>query len=180
MYGWESYCHFSKMPCFHPVHQCCYETRRWKEPLVRVPSRFFGVRDFPSLKLGIQDFKENSGARSRLKVCAGGGIPKITLGITGLHENSGRDDGIEEHYWGPSLVTSSALSAWKLAVHLVSFLIRSEQIIWCSSRNTWKDQLNPEPSLSFRFRVDDVVGSDSYEIINEDILGNDGMLSQQL
>ena len=44
-----------------------------------------------------------------------------TLGITGLHEISGRDYGIEEPYWGPSLVTSSALSAWKLAVHLVSF-----------------------------------------------------------
>ena len=27
---------------------------------------------------------------------------KITLGITGLHEISGRDDGIEEPYWGPS------------------------------------------------------------------------------
>ena len=44
-----------------------------------------------------------------------------TLGITGLHEISGRDYGIEEPYWGPSLVTSSALSAWKLAVHLVRF-----------------------------------------------------------
>ena len=29
-------------------------------------------------------------------------------------------------------------------------------------------------------RVDDIVGSDSYEIINEDILGNGGLLSQQL
>ena len=38
----------------------------------------------------------------------------------------------------------------------------------------------PVSSLSFRFRVDDIVGSDSYEIINEDILGNGGMLSQQL
>ena len=38
----------------------------------------------------------------------------------------------------------------------------------------------PVSSLSFRFRVDDIVGSDSYEIINEDILENGGMLSQQL
>ena len=103
-----------------------------------------------------------------------------TLGITGLHEISGRDYGIEEPFWGPSRVTGSALSAWKLAVHLVSFLMRREQIFWCSSRNTWKDLLNPKPSLSFRFRVDDIVGSDSYEIINEDILENGGMLSQQL
>ena len=41
-------------------------------------------------------------------------------------KNNPRDYGIEEPYWGPSLtlgtlsVTSSALSAWKLAVHLVS------------------------------------------------------------
>lgn len=55
-----------------------------------------------------------------MKLCAGGGIPKITLGITGILEISGRDHGIEEAYWGPSLVTSSALSAWKLAVHLAS------------------------------------------------------------
>ena len=43
-----------------------------------------------------------------------------TLGITGLHEISGRDYGIEEPYCGTSHATSSALSAWKLAVHLVS------------------------------------------------------------
>ena len=58
--------------------------------------------------------------------------------------------------------------------------MRSEQIIWCSSRNTWKYLPNLEPSLSFRFRVNGIVDSDSYEIINEDILENGGMLSQQL
>ena len=58
--------------------------------------------------------------------------------------------------------------------------MRSEQIIWCSSRNTWKYLPNPEPSLSFRFRVNGIVDSDSYETINEDILENGGMLSQQL
>ena len=40
---------------------------------------------------------------SGLKVCAGGGTPKITLGITGLHEILSRDYGIEGPYWGPSL-----------------------------------------------------------------------------
>ena len=29
-------------------------------------------------------------------------MPKITLGITGLHEVLGRDYGSEEPYWGPS------------------------------------------------------------------------------
>ena len=33
---------------------------------------------------------------------AEGGMPKITLGITGLLEILGRDYGIEEPYWGPS------------------------------------------------------------------------------
>ena len=30
-------------------------------------------------------------------------MPKITLGITGLHEILGRDYGIDEPYWGPSV-----------------------------------------------------------------------------
>ena len=32
-------------------------------------------------------------------------MPKITLGITGLPEILGRDHGIEEHYWEPSVDT---------------------------------------------------------------------------
>ena len=62
----------------------------------RVPNRFFGIREFPYLKLGIRDFKAKSRRDSGLKVCAGGGLPKITLGITGLHEVFGQDYGIEE------------------------------------------------------------------------------------
>ena len=72
-------------------------------PLQRVTNRIFGIRDFPYLKLGIRDLKTKSGRDSGLKVYARGGIPKITLGITGLHEILGRDCGIEEPYWGPSL-----------------------------------------------------------------------------
>ena len=44
--------------------------------------------------------KAKSGRDSGLKVCAQGGMPKITLGITGLHQILGRDYGIEEPYWG--------------------------------------------------------------------------------
>ena len=29
-------------------------------------------------------------------------MPRITIGTTGLSEKSGRDDGFEEPYWGPS------------------------------------------------------------------------------
>ena len=59
------------------------------------------MRDFPYLKLGIRDFIAKSGRDSGLKVCARGGMPKITLGITGLLEISGRDYEIEKPYWGP-------------------------------------------------------------------------------
>ena len=38
-------------------------------------------RDFPDLKLGIRDFKENSARDSGLKVCSGGAMPKIIIGI---------------------------------------------------------------------------------------------------
>ena len=48
----------------------------------------------------IRDFTEKSGRDSGLKVCAGGGVPKTTLGITRLLEIVGRDYGIEKLYWG--------------------------------------------------------------------------------
>ena len=57
----------------------------------RVLKKFFGIRDFPYLKLRIRDLRVKSGGVSGLKVCQGGEIPKITLAITGLHETLGRD-----------------------------------------------------------------------------------------
>ena len=61
---------------------------------------FFGIRDFPYLKLGIRYFKAKSGRDSGLKVCGEGGMPKLTLGFTGLQEAFGWDYGIAEPYWG--------------------------------------------------------------------------------
>ena len=63
---------------------------------MRVTNRFLAIRDFPYLKLGIRDLKAKSGQDSGLKVYARGGMPKLTLGITGLHKIWGRDYGIEE------------------------------------------------------------------------------------
>ena len=63
---------------------------------MRVSNKFFEMRDFPYLTLGIRDFQAKSGRDSGLKVCAGGGMPKVTLGITGLPEILGRDYGIEK------------------------------------------------------------------------------------
>ena len=71
---------------------------------MRVSNKFFGMRDFPYLRLGIRDFKGKSERDSRFKVCAGGGMPKVTLGITGLPEIWGRDHGIEKLYWRPSII----------------------------------------------------------------------------
>ena len=68
----------------------------------RVPDRFLGIWDFPYLNLGIRDFTAKSVRDSELKVCAGGGMPKITFGIMGLLEILGRDYGIEKPYYGPS------------------------------------------------------------------------------
>ena len=73
--------------------------KTWR--LLSVPNTFFSIWDFPCLKLGIRDFQAKSGQDSGLKVCVGGGIPKTTLGITGLHQISGRNYRIEEPYWGP-------------------------------------------------------------------------------
>ena len=64
------------------------------------------MRDFPYfyLRLGIRDFKAKSGRDSGLKVCTGGGMPKVTLGITGLPEIWGRDYGIEKPCWEPLIM----------------------------------------------------------------------------
>ena len=69
---------------------------------MKVPNRFSGIQDFPCLKLGIRDFTARSGKDSGLKVFAEGGMPKITLGITGLLGCLVRDYGIEKPYWESS------------------------------------------------------------------------------
>ena len=54
------------------------------------------MRDFSYLKTGTRDFEAKRGRDSGLKICSG---RRITIGITGLRENVGRDDLIEELYW---------------------------------------------------------------------------------
>ena len=68
----------------------------------RVLNRFYGIRDFPYLKLGIRDLRAKSRRDSGLKVCGRVRMPEMTLGITGLHEILSRDYGIEGPYSGPS------------------------------------------------------------------------------
>ena len=68
----------------------------------RLLDRFFGIRD--------SEFKSKIGTRFGIEIMFGRGMPKITLGITGLHKILGRDYGIEEPYWGPSYRHSICLS----------------------------------------------------------------------
>ena len=75
--------------------------------LLRVPNRFFRIRDLPHLKLGIWS---KIGTRLGIECGIGRGMPKITHEITALHETLGRDYGIEETYWGTSLLLSLLLN----------------------------------------------------------------------
>ena len=54
-------------------------------------------------------FKAKLGLDLGLKVCAGGGMPNITIGITGLLEFLGRDAGLKNPIWDP-------LNYWATAV----------------------------------------------------------------
>ena len=85
----------------NPLTPASYVCEAAPRPLLRVTNRFTRIRDFPYLKLGIRDLKAKPGRDSELKVRAGGGMPKITLGITGLRVISGRDYGIENPIGDP-------------------------------------------------------------------------------
>ena len=50
----------------------------------RVPKRFFGIRDFPYLKLRVRDFKAKSRKIRDWTLCAGVRMREINLRITGL------------------------------------------------------------------------------------------------
>ena len=88
----------------------------------RVLNRFFGIRDFPHLKLDIRDYKAKSERDLGLKVCTGGGMPKITLRITGLHEVLGRDYGSEKPHRGPSENETLPPPARHVAFHSLTLL----------------------------------------------------------
>ena len=57
--------------------------------LWRVPKRFFGIRDFPYLKLRIRDFKAKSGKIRDWTLCAGVRMPEINLGLRDWRTLSG-------------------------------------------------------------------------------------------
>ena len=72
------------------------------------PQYFFQDSVFPLFEARDSGFKSRKSRRvSGLKVCAGGGTPKITLGITELHEILSRDYGIENPIGDPHYIVES-------------------------------------------------------------------------
>ena len=95
------------------------------------------MRDFPYLRLGIRDFKGKSGRDLGLKVCTGGGMPKVTLGITGLPENLGRDYGTEKPYWVPSFYIGRK-TYWSLFIKTVETEMNVSTVQYTSKvRSIW-------------------------------------------
>lgn len=60
-----------------------------------------GIWDSPYFKLESENFEATSGEDLGLRVCAGGGIPKIAIGITGLEKMLGHGYSIEEPFEDP-------------------------------------------------------------------------------
>ena len=56
-------------------------------------------------------------------------MPKITLGITGLHEILGRDYGIEEPYWGPGVKVKDRPSSFRGFHWKVVLSVRTLKVI---------------------------------------------------
>ena len=65
------------------------------------PIDFFGIRNFPYLRLRIRDLKAKKKGGGRFgneSLIGRSGMPKIALGITGLHEILDRDCRVEKPY----------------------------------------------------------------------------------
>ena len=124
-------------------------------PITRVPNRFFGIRDFPYLKLGIRDFEANSRQDSGVKVCARLMMPEITLRITESDESLGRDYGIEEPYWGPKITCPYTL--WNSRNYFGVLWITKSQLLVKIENEVWKNVMlisskscNSNPSYLFK------------------------------
>ena len=116
MFYFKNQCASGSLRCSRPT----YRLDHWYK---RVLNRFHGIRDFPYLRLGIRDYKANSGQASGLKVCLCGGMPKIKMGLRDCTKILGRDYGIEEPYWGPSYNIQAVKSVYDASLLLVGTLM---------------------------------------------------------
>ena len=101
---------------------------------------FFGMRDFSYLKTGTRDFEAKRGQDSALKICSGRGI---TIGITALQENIGRDDLIEVLFWDTLIYTNET----------IKFQIWPSAIVGAGSFWNYQSKLTPD-SKEFAMMVD--------------------------
>ena len=103
-------------------------------------NRFFGMRDFSYLKAGIWDFEAKRERDSGLKICSGRGI---TIGITGLQENIGRDDLIEVLFGDTPIYTNET----------IKFQIWPSAIVGGGSFWNYQSKLTPD-SKEFAMMID--------------------------
>ena len=68
--------------------------------VTRISNKFlvFGVQDLLCFEGRDLGFQSKMGLGFGMKLGTGCRIPKITIGMTGLREHSGRDDGIERTF----------------------------------------------------------------------------------
>ena len=95
--------------------------------------------------LGIRDLKAKSGRILRLKVRVEGGMPKISLGIRGLHEILGGDYRIEELYWVLSNVSPVRFTQFMrlvLACSSLSGLISLQSALFLAIAEVYNNEGN--------------------------------------
>ena len=98
------------------------------------------MRDFSYLKAGIWDFEAKRERDSGLKICSGRGI---TIGITGLQENIGRDDLIEVLFGDTPIYTNET----------IKFQIWPSAIVGAGSFWNYQSKLTPD-SKEFAMMID--------------------------
>ena len=132
-----------------PASNVCEAAPR---PLLTVPNRFSGIRDFPYLKLGIRDFKAKSRRDSAMKLGAGGGMPKITLGITGCEEFRVKITGLKNTIGDPPSsgpTSTDSTNYRKLVSNFLSIWLANRQRLflkgqsWCVFKS-WYTGGDPE------------------------------------
>ena len=84
-----------------------------------------GIWDSPYFKLESENFEGKSRGDLGLRVCAGGGMPKIAIGITGLSKILGHGYSIEEPFEDPHTPTGKNKNS-NGSVHPIGIPVRPQ------------------------------------------------------
>ena len=107
------------------------------------------------------------GTRLGIETMFGRGMPKITLGITGLHKILGRDYVIEEPYWGLSYQHSIRLSrcdVLKKRVVLLLIWAHSTTVVTLCGPRLYAENLS-RVEESFPYPIHDRTGEPTFPTI---------------